>query len=95
MPALQKKPLVATPTSAYRKAISHGDTGFLAETPAEWIECLDILINQPKTREQVGNKAYEHVCENYTYKHVAEHYARFFQDIKHANKTNRHTSNIK
>ena len=76
-----KKPLIATPIPAYRTAISHGVTGFLAETPEEWLKYLELLITQPQQRERIGNNAYHHVRENYTYPQVADRYIQFFQNL--------------
>jgi glycosyltransferase involved in cell wall biosynthesis len=77
-----KKPLIATPIPAYRKAISHGITGFLAETPQDWLNYLNLLIDHPEERERVGDLAHKHVSENYTFKQVAQNYTQFFRDLK-------------
>ena len=33
-------PVVANPVGVHREMIVHGETGFLAETPDEWIEAV-------------------------------------------------------
>ncbi|MCC6850565.1 MAG: glycosyltransferase [Deltaproteobacteria bacterium] len=54
-------PTVASPTSAYRRAIRHGENGLLAATPAEWEQRLLALVDEPALRRRLGNRARDDV----------------------------------
>lgn len=70
--ALVDVPTIASPTIPYKEAISHGHTGFLAETEEGWFDCLDQLISQPRLRERVGRQAFFDVFWKYGPEHRAE-----------------------
>ncbi|WP_160167925.1 glycosyltransferase [Caballeronia insecticola] len=61
-----KLPSVCSPAAAFRSAIRHGDTGFLAETPAAWSEALLALIDDTDLRRDMAARAYEHVNADYS-----------------------------
>lgn len=48
---------VASPTGPYRRAIAHGETGFLAATAAEWELTLLRLVDDPRLRAEVAQAA--------------------------------------
>lgn len=50
-------PTVASATSAYRTAVTHGRDGFLASSKEEWISALEELISSSAKRKEVGEKA--------------------------------------
>ncbi|MCC6766207.1 MAG: glycosyltransferase [Deltaproteobacteria bacterium] len=54
-------PTVASPTSAYRRAIRHGENGFLASTPADWEQRLLALVDDPALGRRLGNRARDDV----------------------------------
>jgi len=55
--ALVDVPTVASPTGPFRRAIRHGETGFLADTPAEW-ECVLLrLVEDVPLRRRVATAA--------------------------------------
>lgn len=62
---LVQVPTVATPTDAFSFAIRSGENGFLANTPAEWLEHLNSLVEQPELRRSLGRKARQDVFERY------------------------------
>ena len=55
--ALANVPTVASPTGPFRRAIRNGETGFLAETTAEWTELLTRLVRDPPLRHRVAAQA--------------------------------------
>ncbi len=65
-------PTVATPVPAFRKAISPGVNGFLAETREEWCAALDLLVRRPARRREVGEAARRDVETRYTPEQAAE-----------------------
>src|SRR5262249_11154285 len=40
-------PVVANPVGIHKELVCHGQTGFLAETPGQWIEALGRLAHDP------------------------------------------------
>jgi Glycosyl transferases group 1 len=63
--ALVGTPTVATPTDAYRYAITPGVNGLWAASTEEWIESLSILIRYPDRRRALGEAARQRVYESY------------------------------
>jgi hypothetical protein len=56
--ALVEVPLIATPTDAFRRAIAHGRTGYLATTADEWDDALRLLLADPAGRRRMATAAY-------------------------------------
>ncbi len=59
-------PTVASPTDAFRFAITHGENGLLADSPEAWKACLLRLVTEPDFRRQMGKEAYRHVLQEYS-----------------------------
>ncbi len=47
-------PVVANPVGIQRELVRHGETGFLAETPAEWVDAVGRLARDPDLRRRMG-----------------------------------------
>lgn len=47
-------PVVASPIGMNRKVVAHGENGFLAATPEEWLDALRMLANDPDLRRRMG-----------------------------------------
>ncbi|APH56555.1 Glycosyltransferase [Granulibacter bethesdensis] len=63
--ALVGVPTIASPTVPYRDAIRHGVTGMLADSPQEWADALDRLLNNPDARRDMARAAYHDVLWRY------------------------------
>lgn len=63
--ALVGVPTVASPTQPFRAAITNGMTGYLAEDPESWYQCLDALVADGGLRSRVGQAAFHHVLHRY------------------------------
>lgn len=50
-------PTVASRIDPFAEAIEHGQTGYLANQTASWIEALDTLITNPQRRRRMGDCA--------------------------------------
>ena len=59
-------PVVANPVGVHTEMIQHGETGFLATTPAEWIEAIGTLSRDPERRERMGRAGRRLVETNYS-----------------------------
>jgi glycosyltransferase involved in cell wall biosynthesis len=79
--AILEVPTIASPRSAFSEVIKHGKNGFLAETTEEWIQCLDLLINDGETRKAVGRRAREHVLQEYDIQKMGKGLADFLKSI--------------
>lgn len=62
---LVKVPTIASPTEAFEHAIQPGENGFLATAEKEWIDTFSLLIEEAKTRQAIGERAYVNVLERY------------------------------
>lgn len=58
-------PVIATPIPAYRPLVRQGENGFLADTPGQWMTCLETL-RDPLVRERVGREARASVLQRYS-----------------------------
>jgi glycosyltransferase involved in cell wall biosynthesis len=47
--------------------VKDGETGLLADTPEEWEEKIQYLIDNPKERERIAKNAFHDVIENYNW----------------------------
>lgn len=59
-------PVVATPVGVNRDLVEEGVTGLRAATPAEWVEKLLRLADDPSGREQMGRTGRQRVVESYS-----------------------------
>lgn len=73
-------PAVCSDMGANRDVIKHGENGFLATTPDEWISTLKILIDDAEKRAKFGIEARKTVVENYSMKKCARLFARAVRD---------------
>lgn len=55
---------IASPTYAFKKAISDGENGFLAQ-PGEWYDKLEYLYNNSKERQKIAKVAREYALKHY------------------------------
>ncbi len=58
-------PVVASPSGVNKNIIVDGVTGFLARTPAEWVQSLETLRADPGLRERMGRAGQERVRRHY------------------------------
>ncbi|GAA0569534.1 hypothetical protein GCM10009416_04960 [Craurococcus roseus] len=63
--ALAGVPTIASPTGPYRRAIRHGETGFLASTPDDWKRSLERLVADAPLRGRVAGAARREVLWTY------------------------------
>jgi glycosyltransferase involved in cell wall biosynthesis/SAM-dependent methyltransferase len=56
---------IASPTGPYRRAIRHGETGFLPQTQREWHDALTKLVGDPVLRRRVSAAAHRDVLWNF------------------------------
>jgi glycosyltransferase involved in cell wall biosynthesis len=47
-------PVIANPVGVHTEMVRHGETGYLAQTPSEWIEAVRRLAHDPQLRRRLG-----------------------------------------
>lgn len=74
-------PVVASPVGVNSEIVTHGKTGFLASTPAEWQSTLRTLINDPELRLRMGQAGRERVERDYSLQVHGPRVARLLADV--------------
>ena len=59
-------PVVANPVGVHTEMIRHGETGFLATTPDEWIDAVRMLARDPALRRRLGEAGRQRVERDYS-----------------------------
>jgi glycosyltransferase involved in cell wall biosynthesis len=70
-------PVVANPVGVQTDLVRHGETGFLATTPAEWVEAVRRLAADPDLRRRMGVLARWRVEREFS----VEHGGRLWRDL--------------
>ncbi len=60
---LSSVPCIATPTSDFRRLISDGKTGFLAQSLSEWTQKLRYCLTHTEAVKEVGQRAHDSILE--------------------------------
>ena len=59
-------PVIANPVGVQVEMVRHSETGFLAATPAQWVEAVRRLADDPGLRHQMGRAGRERVEAHYS-----------------------------
>ena len=76
----------------FNEAIKHGENGYLAKTPQEFVKHLSELIDNKELREKVGKLALENVLTNYNAKSRAKDYLTMLKEARSKTDASRHNS---
>jgi len=90
--ALVEVPTIASPTQPFREMIRHGENGFLASSPAEWIQCLATLLQDPNLRERMGKHAREDAIEQLNANRQGQRYLEIFEWARKLGSTSRRST---
>ncbi len=74
-------PVVCSPAGVNKEIVKNGVHGFWANTQEEWIEKLEILINDPVRRERMGMEGRKRVIEHYSLEANAPRMLKIFQQL--------------
>lgn len=58
--------MVLSAARPYVDAVRHGETGFLAKTPADFYKYLTLLVTKPELRQSIGQAAFREVSARHT-----------------------------
>lgn len=73
-------PTVMSPVGVNSSIIQNGVNGFTPKSEAEWVDCLNSLINSASLRSQLGAAGRETVERNFSVKAWQQAYLTHFQD---------------
>lgn len=76
-------PVVANPVGVQRDLVQHGETGFLVETPEEWVDAVCLLAADPGLRQRMGQAGRRLVDEQYPVARGVESWQRVLHSLCH------------
>ena len=74
-------PVVCSPAGINKEIVEDSVHGFWANTPEEWIEKLEILINNHNLRKKMGIEGRKRVIEHYSLEANAPRMLKIFQQL--------------
>lgn len=75
-------PVVANPVGVHTEMVRHGETGFLAATPAEWVAAVSLLASDAELRERLGQAGRRLVEMNYSVAVGARRWLTVFDELE-------------
>lgn len=69
-------PVIANPVGVQADLVWHGETGYLAETPDQWVEAVNRLAHDPDLRRRLGQAGRRRVETDYSVAAGATHWLR-------------------
>jgi glycosyltransferase involved in cell wall biosynthesis len=74
-------PVIANPVGVQAKLVRHGDTGFLAETPAQWFAAIDRLARDADLRRRMGAAGRRRVEDDYHVRHAGAQWLTLLEQL--------------
>lgn len=68
-------PTICSDMGTNREVIRHGQNGFLATTPEDWVNLLTHLIDNSEVRDKLGQMGRKTVEDNYSMRVCAQLFA--------------------
>jgi glycosyltransferase involved in cell wall biosynthesis len=75
-------PVVASPVGANRDIVVPGETGFLAETPADWVSALIRLAQDPAVRHRMGMAGRRRAQRHYSLQAMAPEFIDLLSNVE-------------
>jgi glycosyltransferase involved in cell wall biosynthesis len=75
-------PVVANPVGVQAEMVEHGVNGFLAETPAQWAEAINVLTHSPTLRRRMGQAGRARVERDFTVEAGAARWLLLLEELK-------------
>lgn len=73
-------PVVASPVGVNRDIVREGESGFLAQEPADWVDRLGRLLDDAQLRHTMGRRGRQRVEQDYCVQQVAPRLIRLLRD---------------
>jgi glycosyltransferase involved in cell wall biosynthesis len=74
-------PTVASAVGTNVELIEHGESGFLARSPAEWVEVLDALLGNDELARTIGRAGRRRIEEAYALERVSRELVRALEGL--------------
>ncbi len=74
-------PVIASPVGVNTEIVRHGETGFLASTPAEWRTAIATLKSNPQLRQEMGRAGRARFEQQYSLEVVAPRLISIFRSV--------------
>ena len=74
-------PTIMSPVGVNTEIIQQGINGFLASTTSEWVQAIELLIDNPNLREKIGNAGRQTVLDRYSVDSQKQNYLKYFNAI--------------
>jgi glycosyltransferase involved in cell wall biosynthesis len=87
-------PVIANPVGVHNEMIRHGENGYLANSPAEWVEAIDTLAHDPELRLRMGRAGRQRVEQEYSVEIGAERWLRVLSDLDTASEEMMHSPSL-
>ena len=75
-------PVVANPVGIQAELVRQGETGFLAETPGQWLEAVGRLVRDPALRRRLGQAGRRLVEAHFSVAAGAQRWLALLQGLK-------------
>jgi GT2 family glycosyltransferase len=79
--ALVDVPTITSPTGPFRRAIRHGETGFLATSGDDWYFYLKELLKDSSLRDRIAHRAYHAALATFGPRQRALHFGRVLDQL--------------
>jgi Glycosyl transferases group 1 len=80
-------PVIANPVGVHPEIVRHGETGFLASTPEEWLAALRRLAENPQLRHRMGQAGRVRVEQFYSVEAGAKLWLNALEQLRHLRAT--------
>lgn len=74
-------PTIASATNAFKYAIKNDVNGYLCYKNEDWNKYLEELINKPNKRSSMGQKAFQHVQQEYNPNYQSQEFKKILKEI--------------
>jgi glycosyltransferase involved in cell wall biosynthesis len=74
-------PVVANPVGVQADMVRHGETGFLAQTPEEWVYAIGRLASDPALRQRMGEAGRRRVETDFSVNTGASHWVQLLDSV--------------
>jgi glycosyltransferase involved in cell wall biosynthesis len=75
------KPTIASPVGVNTLIVKHGESGFLANSEADWLDAFRALHARPELREAMGRAGHDRVEKEYSLSVVGAQLATLLRDL--------------